>query len=117
MPVSECAIQQAIERNTPLKNWRDHFWTKDNRAFPVEISVTSLAGGAQRLFGGVFVFRDISEQVRLEQDMKRAAEHDQLSIGVSSVSAGDHIESWLQRADKGLYEAKKGGRNQVIVGS
>ena len=73
MPVSECAIQQAIEKNTSLKNWRDNFWTKDNRAFPVEISVTSLAGGAQRLFGGVFVFRDISEQVRLEQDMKRAA--------------------------------------------
>ena len=62
---------------------------------------------------------EIAEALRAE-----VAKHDfsplkklTVSIGVSSVSAGDHIESWLQRADKGLYEAKKRGRNQAIVGS
>jgi len=39
-----------------------------------------------------------------------------VSIGVSTWNASDAVESWLKRADKGLYQAKQEGRNRVCVG-
>jgi diguanylate cyclase (GGDEF)-like protein/PAS domain S-box-containing protein len=40
-----------------------------------------------------------------------------ISIGVTQMtgSAGEDIETMLNRADKGLYQAKEGGRNRVVV--
>lgn len=35
------------------------------------------------------------------------------SFGVSQINSNDAIESWLQRADKALYQAKHDGRNRV----
>lgn len=37
------------------------------------------------------------------------------SFGVAQVEADDSESSLFQRADKALYEAKEGGRNQVVV--
>jgi diguanylate cyclase len=36
-----------------------------------------------------------------------------VSCGVTTVSAGDSVESLLQRADEALYAAKRGGRNRA----
>ena len=37
------------------------------------------------------------------------------SIGVTVEGPDDTFEGMLERADQGLYEAKKSGRNQVVV--
>ncbi len=38
-----------------------------------------------------------------------------VSIGVAVATAGDTVDSLLQRADEALYEAKNGGRNKVVA--
>lgn len=37
------------------------------------------------------------------------------SIGLAELKRGEDAESWLERADKALYAAKAGGRNQLVV--
>ncbi len=38
-----------------------------------------------------------------------------LSAGLTAIIAGDDTESIYERADKALYDAKNGGRNQLVV--
>ena len=38
------------------------------------------------------------------------------SIGVAELAPDDDLTSWLSRADKALYEAKRAGRNTVVAG-
>ncbi|HEU4866487.1 MAG TPA: diguanylate cyclase [Actinomycetota bacterium] len=40
-----------------------------------------------------------------------------LSAGVARVLPGESVENVIDRADKALYQAKRGGRNQVVVDS
>jgi len=38
-----------------------------------------------------------------------------VSVGVAAYHAGETLSQWLTRADGALYEAKNGGRNQVVA--
>ena len=37
------------------------------------------------------------------------------SVGLAEMRVGEEAESWLERADKALYEAKAGGRDRLMI--
>ncbi len=38
-----------------------------------------------------------------------------LSIGLAMLQAGDDVDTWVMRADRAMYEAKRNGRDRVVV--
>lgn len=79
-------------------------------------------------FGGeefVVLLEDITpEEAQLVAEKLRAVIAEELhstqravsaSVGVAILAAGESWEQWLARADAALYQAKTGGRNQVVM--
>ncbi|MCW9018070.1 MAG: EAL domain-containing protein, partial [Kangiellaceae bacterium] len=73
-----CFLQQAYLLGDELRDWRTLFQRADGSLFPVECSVTSL-GSTEHKAGSVVVFRDISEQQRLEKNWQWQLNHDHLT--------------------------------------
>lgn len=73
-----CFLQQAYLLGDELREWRTLFQRADGSLFPVECSVTTL-GRDDHIEGSVVVFRDISEQQRLEKNWQWQLSHDQLT--------------------------------------
>ncbi|WP_185964316.1 two-component system response regulator [Aliikangiella marina] len=73
-----CFLQQAYMLGDELRDWRTLFQRRDGSLFPVECSVT-LLGDAENNQGSVVVFRDISEQLRLEKNWQWQLEHDHMT--------------------------------------
>ena len=73
-----CFLQQAYLLGDELRDWRTLFQRADGSLFPVECSVTSLGENGSNS-GTVVVFRDISEQQRLEKNWQWQLSHDHLT--------------------------------------
>ena len=60
---------------------------------------------------------DLAEALRrlIEQSELLASEAVTVSVGISICKEGDSGQSWSERADKGLYKAKRAGRNQTCL--
>ncbi len=84
-----CFLQQAYILGDELRDWRTLFQRADGSLFPVECSVT-LLGDVENNQGSVVVFRDISEQQRLEKNWQWQLNHDHLT-GLLNRSAFEEI--------------------------
>lgn len=73
-----CFLQQAYLLQDELREWRTQFMHSDGSLFMVECNVTPLGGEGLRN-GSVVVFRDVSEQQRLEQTWQWQLTHDHLT--------------------------------------
>ncbi|RUO63101.1 sensor domain-containing diguanylate cyclase [Pseudidiomarina insulisalsae] len=89
-PRDDCPIHQMLKTGEAPEPWRDYFWTKAGNSIPVEVSATPMRYSSDPVFGGVFIFRDISEQLELERQLHKAASHDQLT-GAYNRRFGDHV--------------------------
>ncbi len=70
-PRAECPMCAAIEDGTVYHSTAEFFWTKTGHAFPVEVMMTPLVDGAERL-GAVIVFSDITQQRQIDRDLREA---------------------------------------------
>ncbi len=59
---------------------------------------------------------DFAEGLRsqIEQNKFTTVKHITMSFGVTEYIAGDTLDSFVKRADEGLYKAKESGRNRVV---
>lgn len=84
------------------------------------------AGGLLGRFGGeefivLLVGRHAQQAREVAEDLRHAVARQgelgcTVSIGLATASSGDHtLERLIQRADQVLYQAKRQGRNQVVV--
>ena len=95
----------------------------------VAAEIAPIPGVAGRLGGeefGLLVESDLAEAVDTAQELRRSVERLKIfageqpvlvtcSLGVAEWEAGDTIDVLLRRADLALYEAKRTGRNKVVV--
>lgn len=99
--------------------------TQDLLANPGPVAEVSRMGGEEFLVllpetdtaGALVVAERVREQIAATPVVTEEQTFNiTVSLGVSTLQAGDDVDSFLQRADAGLYVAKESGRNQTQVG-
>lgn len=73
-----CFIQQAYQLGDELLQWETQFWNANGSAVPVECSIRPRYID-DRLVGSVVAFRDISERLLFEEELKWQVNHDHLT--------------------------------------
>ncbi len=91
-PEEECPIYRTLEQGTVHTVSDDVFWRKDSTAVPVEYTCAPLIEEGE-IIGAVLVFRDISERLHSEAQLKRllqqvSAQSQQLSEVMDAVPEG-----------------------------
>lgn len=105
-PAGDTVLAGAVAAFRPVLRASDVLVRWGGEEFMVLSPATSLEGAlrlAERL------------RIALEAAVFPAAEPVTLSAGVADYMEGESVEAWVGRADKALYQAKAGGRNQVAA--
>jgi PAS domain S-box-containing protein len=64
-------VQAALAANTTFRSHDQVFWRKDGTCFPIEYTSTPIREGGKQI-GAVFVFKDITERRRLEEQFRQS---------------------------------------------
>jgi PAS domain S-box-containing protein len=71
-PAAECPIHAALHGATTRHAENEVFWKRDGTNFPVEYTSTPIRDEHGKKVGAVVVFKDISERVQLDEQLRRA---------------------------------------------
>jgi diguanylate cyclase (GGDEF)-like protein/PAS domain S-box-containing protein len=77
-PAEECPIYDAFRNGTPIHGHTEILWPKDGSSFPAEYSSHPIREGG-RISGAVLVFRNITQERKLVQQLSYQASHDALT--------------------------------------
>ncbi len=110
--VGDKVLQQVARTMTQCIKGRDLAARYGGEEFAVILPMTDMAGAEK-----------VAEQIRLSISKKKIRLKSSglelgsitMSIGATQYILGENISALIERADKGLYEAKRKGRNQVVV--
>ncbi len=72
-PPSECHIYATLNDGAPRHITDEVFWRKDGTSFPVDYISTSMRNAAGEIIGAVVSFRDITERMRAEENLRITA--------------------------------------------
>ena len=78
-PKDQCPINHVLQTEKPLKAWRDTFFRADGKPLSVESYATIIQGLFNETNGVVVVFREITQQLAIEEELEHAAHHDRLT--------------------------------------
>lgn len=109
----DCLKQVAEAAGRVLKRPGDLLARYGGEEFVVILPETSLAGAVEV----AEAIRNEIERCNIPHSASKVADHVTVSVGVAGgrVTIEDQPSDLITQADKALYEAKKGGRNQVRV--
>lgn len=79
-PGEPCPVCRALTQGKGTMPKEDRFCRKDGSSFPVELEVTLMQSGGENL-GAVVVFRDLTEEKRIQEQVSNLANYD-LTTGV-----------------------------------
>ncbi|MCW8891008.1 MAG: diguanylate cyclase [Sedimenticola sp.] len=93
-----CFLHQAYQLGDELLQWEAVFWTAKGAAIPVECSIRPrLVEG--RCIGSVVAFRDVSERLLFEEELKWQVNHDHLTKLLNR----QYLEQALEQETRRLF--------------
>ncbi|MBI5781584.1 MAG: diguanylate cyclase [Rhodocyclales bacterium] len=100
-PPEHCPLHRALEAGQKVSQ-DDVFWRRDALPVPVHVSASPrLENG--RVMGAVVAFHDITEEVRLLEELRRLAAYDPLT----GLANRGHLEQRLQEAQSAVQRSKR----------
>jgi len=91
-------IRRAVEKGAPLQNYETEIAAKDGRKVPINMSLSLVRDSAGKLISTLAICKDITEQKRLEAELKEMSIKDSLTGLYNQRYFYDKLESEIERA-------------------
>lgn len=100
-PAEHCPLHRALEAGQKVRQ-DDVFWRRDGLPVPVHVSASPRVEH-DRVMGAVVAFHDITEEMRLLEELRRLAAYDPLT----GLANRGHLEQRLQEAQSAAQRHKR----------
>ncbi len=115
-PREDCPTHQTLADGQTRHVNHDHFWRKDGSPFPVEYYTAQIREHGAAV-GAVVVFQDISERLRIEEELESHRHHLEDLVALRTRELQDleqHSRQILDASANGLYGIDLWGRFTFI---